>query len=261
MQMGEKTGISWCDHTFNPWTHWAEPLKWNAAANKAGVRRKVFCGSMCDVFEGAAELHVPRERLWQLIGQTPALDWLLCTKRPENIRNLTPALWWQRRASAQDGRWYPWPDNVWTLATVENQDVLESRTAPLLEVPGLIVGVSLEPLLGPVRMAIQMGCRWEPGLRQICHQRCLEGEICELTKFPASLRERGVDWIILGCEKLAGNRPGRRCELAAVRDLVAQGRAAGVAVFVKQLEIDGRVSADPADWPEDLRVQEFPKAT
>ena len=43
--------------------------------------------------------------------------------------------------------------------------------------------------------------------------------------------------------------------------MVAQGRAAGVAVFVKQLEIDGRVSADPADWPEDLRVQEFPKAT
>lgn len=68
-----------------------------------------------------------------------------------------------------------------------------------------------------------------------------------------------VPWIIIGCEKLPGGRSGRRCELAWVRDIVAQARAASVAVFVKQLEVAGRVSANPADWPEDMRIQEFPR--
>ena len=113
--MARTTGIPWCDHTFNPWwgctrvsagcdncyadawarrlglrlwdggprrffpqKRWDEVLKWNAAAAAAGVRRRVFCGSMCDVFEAcaSAEFDVAREKLWQLIERTPALDWL-----------------------------------------------------------------------------------------------------------------------------------------------------------------------------------------
>lgn len=61
--MGETTKISWCDHTFNPWRgttgtrvlaapgYWRQPLGWDAAAAKAGVRRRVFCASNADVFE------------------------------------------------------------------------------------------------------------------------------------------------------------------------------------------------------------------
>lgn len=86
--MGQDSKIEWTDHTFNPWwgcTHvhegcrhcyaetwaqrfgvkwgptgvrrvasekqWAEPLKWNRLAQKAGIRAKVFCASMADVFE------------------------------------------------------------------------------------------------------------------------------------------------------------------------------------------------------------------
>ena len=113
--MGTETAISWCDHTFNPWwgcvrvspacqhcyaetfskrvglkvwgpesdrrffgpKHWAEPLKWNTAAVKAGVRRRVFCASMADVFEDRADLLNERLRLFQLIEDTPQLDWLL----------------------------------------------------------------------------------------------------------------------------------------------------------------------------------------
>lgn len=92
--MGKSTGIAWCDGTFNPWwgcvkvspactncyaatfdrriggdhwgpgserrtfgdKHWNEPLKWNAAAEQAGTRKRVFCASMADVFEGRSDL-------------------------------------------------------------------------------------------------------------------------------------------------------------------------------------------------------------
>lgn len=286
--MGKKTGISWCDHTFNPWwgctkisagcdncyaatwskrtgfdvfgadkprrffgdKHWNEPILWDAAAAAAGVRRRVFCGSMCDVFEvdksAEHQMDHTRDALWHLIDNTPNLDWLLLTKRPENFKRYTPSHWCGFWCPDCDGKGETieslqeaapcfecngssaplWPRNVWALTTVENQDMAPVRTWPLLVTPAPIRGLSIEPLLGPI---------WLPGL--------LDSQI---------------HWIIIGCEKLAGNRPGRPCDLAWVRSLVIQGRNAGIAVFVKQLAIDGRVSADPADWPEDLRIQELP---
>jgi protein gp37 len=65
-----------------------------------------------------------------------------------------------------------------------------------------------------------------------------------------------LDWVIVGCESGPGRRP---CSLDDVRFVVDDCRVAGIPVFVKQLEIDGRIEKDPARWPEDLRIQEFPR--
>jgi protein gp37 len=65
----------------------------------------VFCASLADVFDN----RVPKEwrlDLWHLITQTPELDWLLLTKRPENIAKMIP---W--RAGGE-----PW-SNVWLGTT------------------------------------------------------------------------------------------------------------------------------------------------
>lgn len=86
--------------------HWAEPLKWNAAAAASGARTQVFCASMADVFEDRRDLDVHRARLWPLIKATPHLDWLLLTKRPEVVSRLAP--WGDE-----------WPANVWIGTTVE----------------------------------------------------------------------------------------------------------------------------------------------
>src|SRR5687767_5849881 len=129
--MGE-TNISWTDYSFNPWigcekvsegckncyaeefttrrlekglwgrdarrrqrpdAAWKEPLAWNRRAAKDGVRRKVFCASLADVFEERPDLDAPRRRLWETIRATPNLDWQLLTKRPENITRLLPVDW------------------------------------------------------------------------------------------------------------------------------------------------------------------------
>jgi len=306
--MGETTKISWCHHTLNPWwgctkvsagcancyaeawakrtghdvfgqnkprrffgdKYWNEPIGWDANAAAAGQRRRVFCGSMCDVFEsdaiepsGADECDYARDALWHLIEGTPRLDWLLLTKRPENIEAMVPSEWYNpeyvksmcaamsRKAGEEivPDRPLGWPRNVWAMATIENHEVAASRLDALLKVPAMIRGVSMEPLLGPALLPRRvLGCR-------ICGRSDVETALDPCADCPG-----GINWLIVGCEKLPGGRPGRRCELAWVRDLVAQARAAGVAVFVKQLEVAGRVSANPADWPEDLRIQEFPNA-
>ena len=65
-------------------------------------------------------------------------------------------------------------------------------------------------------------------------------------------------WVICGGESGPGARP---FDLAWARDVIAQCRAAGVPVFVKQLGtklfLNHPKGGDPAEWPEDLRVREF----
>jgi protein gp37 len=92
---------------------------------------------MADVFERRAILNDERKRLWQVIEETPSLDWLLLTKRPQHILSMTP---WSRG----------WPRNVWIGASVENQRIAEQRLPFLLAVPATVRFLSCEPLLGPL---------------------------------------------------------------------------------------------------------------
>lgn len=116
--------------------HWNEPLKWNASAEKEGVRRRVFCASMADAFEDRVELVPQRARLLALIEATPALDWLLLTKRPENMVRLAAEMW--------PGEW---PRNVWAGCTVEDQERAMERVPHLRAVPAAVRFLSCEPLL------------------------------------------------------------------------------------------------------------------
>jgi len=177
-QMAKNSHIEWTNHTFNPWwgcqkvspacdncyaetwakrvgrtlwgqdaprrffgdTHWTEPLKWNREAADAGIRSRVFCASMADVFEARSSLDKERERLWALINRTPNLDWLLLTKRPQHIMSMSP--WGE-----------DWPSNVWIGTSIENQRLAELRLPDLLAVPAAIRFLSCEPLLGPLDLS------------------------------------------------------------------------------------------------------------
>ena len=118
--------------------HWAEPLKWNRQAEKQGHRHSIFCSSMGDVYEDHPQLESERKKLWDLIKATSWLNWLLLTKRPENILGMSP---WQKGA---------WPDNVWIGTSIGLQSRAEERLPYLLEVPAVVRFLSCEPLLGPL---------------------------------------------------------------------------------------------------------------
>lgn len=123
---------------YRPKTTWREPVKWNRKAQEQGVRRRVFCASLADVFEDHPSVTGWRHELWTLIRATPHLDWLLLTKRPENIRPMLPMDW---------GAGYP---NVWLGVSAENQRRYNERVPHLLAVPAPVHFVSYEPALGPV---------------------------------------------------------------------------------------------------------------
>jgi len=99
---------------------------------------------MADVFEMRADLATWRERLWQLISETPWLDWLLLTKRPQNIESMVP---WTRT----------WPDNVWLGTTVEDQIRAAERLPLLLKHKAKMRFLSCEPLVGAVDLSYWIG--------------------------------------------------------------------------------------------------------
>lgn len=303
--MGSTTGIAWTDCTFNPWrgctkvsagcancyaekmskrnpavlgewgphgqramaapSYWRLPAQWDKAAKRDGVRRRVFCASLADVFEDRPELVGPRRTLFSTIAATPNLDWLLLTKRPENIARLIP------------DACLP---NVWLGVSVEDQAAAVARIPILLDTPAAVRFVSYEPSLGPVRfdrlatadlgrLDALRGCHFVDGRNE-------------------PLPTPRIDWLIVGGESGPTARP---FDIAWARSVVEQCKAAGVACFVKQVganpvplapmrlpsynALTGRrhrgwledgphaisdpAGADPAEWPEDLRVREFPE--
>lgn len=257
--MGATTGISWADATFNPvwgcakvspacdncyaetfarrldfkvWgtaaprrefgdKYWAQPRKWNTAAAAEGVRRRVFCASMADVFDSNWPEGV-RDRLWALIRETPHLDWMLLTKRIENAVDMLPPDW------EREGFGYP---NVWLGVTAENQKLADDRISWLRTIPATVRFVSCEPAL----------------------------EHIDFTRLMV-----GIHQIIIGGE--SGSK-ARFFDPAWARSLIAQCKGTKVVPFVKQLgerwAFENRAKslhgAEPSEWPEDLRVQEFPR--
>jgi protein gp37 len=202
--------------------HWNEPRKWNAQAEKAGIRRKVFCASMADVFEEHPTWDAERPKLWALIEATPHLDWLLLTKRPENVRGMVPEAWLKPGG---------WPANVWLGTTAENQEWANKRVPALLAVPADIPVrfLSMEPLLGPVELS---GPVWE-GRKQACEALGLRSDIASELSSGHGRRKAldGLSWVICGGESGPGARPSHPDWFRALRDECAQS---GVPFFFKQ---------------------------
>ena len=158
--MADTTKISWTDHTFNPWIgcqavspgcdncyaetltkrhgwtqwgpngerkrtsagYWRKPLAWDRRAGEARRRELVFCASLADVFDNQAP-EGAREDLWQLVRNTPNLDWQLLTKRPQNFDEFLPKDW---------NGGYP---NVWLGVSAENQEEYDRRWPILARTP------------------------------------------------------------------------------------------------------------------------------
>lgn len=129
--------------------YWNDARRWNRMARDLGVRLKVFSNSLSDFFDKAVDDKPWRDDAWALIDECRDLDWLILTKRPQNIPNRLPVGWMRQQG---DGKpFQPWP-HVWFGTTTENQEEADRRIPHLLAVPAAKRFLSCEPLLGAVRL-------------------------------------------------------------------------------------------------------------
>lgn len=295
---------------------WSQVLAWDRAAERLRERHRVFAFSMADICEdwgghpvdakgniltisreGGKVRYVPhtgsgvkitldhvRDRTFDLINNTPNLDWLLLTKRPENLESILP---W---TAAHNGEYRErfWP-NVWVGVSVENREQAAKRIPILNRIPAAVRFVSAEPLLEYVDFDAYM--------RGVCMECGGSGEIYGHYSSPTvgacrSCNRKGtdesnlgLDWIIAGGESGHEARP---FDLNWARRIVEDRNCP---VYVKQMgsnpvttfpHIDCREGVntslienghlsrihfnhkkgeDPAEWPEDLAAcREFPTA-
>ncbi len=284
--MGKESKISWTDASFNPWwgcvkvspactrcyaetfskrvgksvwgkdaprrffgdKHWNEPLKWQKAALKEGVRKKVFCASMADWLEERDDLVEPLARLLELIAATQNLDWLLLSKRvgswADRMRQVI-----KKTHGAGSTLASFWLDgnpmkNVWMGATTENQLRANDLIPQLFMIPASIRWLSVEPMLGLLN------------LRRFLPHDNLHGRRSD---YPEA-----IDWVIVGGESGHGARP---MDAVWVRNLLDQCKDAGTAfhfkqkgnVLAKSMHCASMKGDDPKEWPQWMRIQEFPK--
>jgi protein gp37 len=204
--------------------HWKEPRRWNEHAKRLGERRRVFCASMADVFEVPTNLELLRRmdaermRLWRTIEETPWLDWLLLTKRPEQILNRTPR-WWHNG----------FPPNVWPGITAETQNWLEARIEALLGLTSPTVRfLSYEPALGPLNLR---RVRMNGDIREV-YVDALTGQQTGVGIDPMQLPGKpAINWVIGGGESGHRARPSHPDWYRSARDQCA---AAGVPFHFKQ---------------------------
>lgn len=263
---------------------------------KTTRRRRIFHGSNNDFLDPKWRIETLAKKL-DVIRRASECVHILCTKRAELwYERVNAAMLWLihhapgKHEQAATAAWLSYwkcgeqvPQNIILLTSVENQEAADERIPHLLRIPAACRGLSLEPLLGPV------------DLTRVCADEAMGVEYNALTgenwsdeKLPK------LDWLIIGGES---GKQARPCDVEWIRSLVQQGREAGVPVFVKQVgsncaetvmdhapdcidehcalaggidDCDGPIpteyefrtkhpkGGDPSEWPEDLRVQQFP---
>jgi protein gp37 len=273
-----------------------QPLRWKRP-------RKIFPNSMTDWMAD----FVPDEwidKMMAVMALCPHHTFLPLTKRAERMRDYCKSLGRHHtedrvslalKAMAKRGEipvdsacWYTlgnngWNfQNVWLGVSVEDQRRADERIPLLLDTPAAVRWISAEPLLEAIDIEQYLRCR---GCGYTAADRRLHGDH-HLCKSPSAT----LDWVVIGGESGTGARP---FNIEWARSIIAQCKAAGVPVFMKQLGsvpilgesdiglgwpdgtrfgnprqekvLNGRCillrdrkGGDISEWHPDLRVREFP---
>jgi protein gp37 len=261
------------------------PLKWRKP-------RRVFVNSMSDLFHKDVPLPFIVKTL-AIMALCPQHTFQVLTKRPERgieigEDHIAAAVWGEAESICFEHglrvpKEEPWPlPNLWLGCSVSDQATADAAIPHLLRCPAAVRFVSYEPALGAVDFS-KLTLKKSDGLGPDVTIDALKG-----WNGGANRPERTpLQWVIVGGESGPGARP---FNVAWARAAIKQCRAAGVACFVKQL---GRVvgetnpsgesvrawgetlivksddgvrymlrdpkGGDWSEWPEDLRVREWPK--
>lgn len=225
----------------------AEPLKRKDPAT-------IFVGDMFDLFHEA----IPTElivRVLEVAGRKHGHTMQILTKRSERMAAIVHDI------GCFGGDPPPW---IWFGVSVESQKYADERIPVLLRMPASVRFVSAEPLLD----AIKLDHHWFPSRigRPVFSKRD-----SGFHDGPGG----GLHWVIVGGES---GPSARRFDINWAKSLEEQCRAAGVAFFMKQLgsnpgymtnggewagwtnDGSSRKGGDPEDWPDWLRVREFPRS-
>lgn len=166
---------------------------------------------------------------------------IVLTKRPENMKRFLDNHVYMGASWNKTN--YKYSPNIWLGVSVSTQEDANRLIPILLEIPAAVRWVSVEPMLENIDLRRFF---WN-----VCEECCgdmivgHDGSACNCAKYspqPGYERSKKINGLIIGCESGAKRRP---CKTECIENLVQQGRNAGIPVFVKQAEINGKVVSMP----------------
>jgi protein gp37 len=229
--------------------HLDDPLKWKTP-------RRIFVNSMSDLFhENVRNTEIAL--IFQVMSKAKQHTFQILTKRPKRMLDFMKMMSKLNEACTNQEEW-PLP-NVWLGVSVEDQKTADERIPLLLQTPAAVRWLSCEPLLEAVNL--------NPYLRTCatCGTWHPATDFGDGHKFTYS----DIEWVVVGGESGTGARP---FDIQWAQSIINQCRADNVPVFMKQVgsnawngakglsktKIFDRKGGDINEWPEDLRVREFP---
>lgn len=257
--------------------HLYDPISWRKP-------KRIFVNSMSDLFHEALDFK-EIDRVFSIMSGCRKHTFQVLTKRPGRMleylnRFKSDGRGWVTPGGIDGelthcpiakGRW-PLP-NVWLGVSVENQETADARIPLLLKTPAAERFVSYEPALGLVDFWRYLNGEEENGV-DITRAAGARAGCCTGWTPP-------LDWVIIGGESGPGARP---FDINWARQVVEQCKEAGVACFVKQLgafpgeliktgegcdglgtfqfcemTLKSRKGGQISEWPEDLKVRQFPE--
>lgn len=274
----------------NEWTHWLgdvycdksvldKPLHWRRP-------RKIFVCSMGDLFHEKVPFEFI-DKVMAVIALCPQHTFQILTKRIERAAEyvlqeprgeidhaiLDGMAYFIGRGQPYAGKGLTkhlkgenglWPlNNLWFGTSISTQADADKNIPILLQIPAAVRFVSLEPMLERIDLT---DIHPRLGLSQDVITDFTEDTKQFNEKYKKHLKdpledEQRLDWVIIGCES---GPKARLCSPEDIRDAVRQCREANVPVFIKQVPVDcnschDKCSKNPKEWPEDLRIQEYPE--
>lgn len=248
----------------------AQPLGWRKP-------RKTFVNSMSDLFhEDVPDAFI--DQVFAVMALCPQHTFQVLTKRHNRMFDYVTS----RARSSQHWKdaarvvgysldfegvsLVPFPlPNVWLGVSVENQHFADERIPRLLQTPAAVRFISAEPLLAPVDLSRLPSWLSGQQLDALTGSAYASDDDVWLGRSDRP----SLDWVIVGGESGAGSRT---FDLEWGRQILGQCQAAGVPCFIKQLGSAPRFSRDEsvkfirnskggdmAEWPDDLRVRQFPE--
>lgn len=165
---------------------------------------------------------------FERMAYCPQHTFLVLTKRPERIASVL---------YGQEGNFYlgggDYIQNVWLGTSVENQEMADKRIPELLKCEPFNLFLSIEPLLSPIDLKLTTEFS---------------------TKYYLIKGRPSIKQIVVGCE--SGHK-ARQTDNKWIRDIKNQCEAAGIHLFIKQIQINGKIEKDISKFPEDLRIREL----
>ncbi len=188
-------------------------------------RKRIFVGSMSDIAFWKDEWI---EKIVKKIKSYPFNTFQLLTKAPEIYKKLDDIM----------------PHNVWFGTTITQQMELR-KTRVFADMSfGRIKYVSFEPLLSDIKNEKIKEFNKNP----LKHKTPIHKP---LTYFDY------IDWIIIGTMSGRKRTPAKN---EWMKNIINEAEKFDIPVFVKQIELNGKVEKDISNFPKGLQFQNFPKS-